>query len=186
MCFPGFLLSTIVAAQIVQSLDQAVFFLKETEVILSNYEWHVLLNIDLSKYHDIIYTVKSDLLLVEQQRQAFTTISELKPTELLLHTLDSRLNEFHQILPRLDPQRGLINNGCEILKTLFGTATNSDVHLLHDVVNVLQQRNADIVHSLVNQLTYVKDLSTTSKINVDAIANLSTTNFKKLLKIFYG
>jgi len=45
---------------------------------------------------------------------------------------------------------------------------------VHDVVNDLQQRNADIVHSLANQLTFVKDLSTTSKINAEAIANLST------------
>jgi len=59
------------------------------------------------------------------------------------------------------------------LKTLFGTSIDFDVHLLHDVVNDLHQRNIDIVHSLANQLTYVKDLSTTTKINADAIANLS-------------
>ena len=46
------------------------------------------------------------------------------------------------------------------------------MHLLHDVVNDLHQINADIVHSLANQLTYVKDLSTTSKVNAEAIANL--------------
>ena len=46
--------------------------------------------------------------------------------------------------------------------------------MLHDVVNDLHQRNADIVQSLANQLTYVKDLSTTTKVNIDAIANLST------------
>ena len=47
-------------------------------------------------------------------------------------------------------ETGLINIGGEILKTLFGTATNSDVHLLHDVVNDLQQKNAVTVHSLAN------------------------------------
>jgi len=112
------------------------------------------------------------LLLVEQRKQAFTPISELKQIELLLYTLDSRLKEFHQVLPRLDARRGLINIGGKILKTLFGTAIDSDVHLLHDVVNDLHQINADIVHSLANQLTYVKDLSTTSKVNAEAIANL--------------
>ena len=173
MCVTGPLLSTIVAAQVVQPLDHAVLFLKETEVILSDDEWRILLSIDLSTYHDIISTVKSDLLLVEQ-KQAFTSISELKQIELLLRTLDSRLNEFHEVLPRLDALRGLINIGGKILKTLFGTVIDSDVHLLHDVVNELQQRNADIVHSLANRLIYVKDLSTTSKINAEAIANLST------------
>jgi hypothetical protein len=61
----------IVTAQIVQPLDRAVLFLKETEVTLSDDEWRILLSINLSTYHDIISTVKSDLLLVEQQRQAF-------------------------------------------------------------------------------------------------------------------
>ena len=40
-------------------------------------EWHIALNIELSTYHDIIATVISYLLLVEQQRQAFTPFSEL-------------------------------------------------------------------------------------------------------------
>jgi len=133
----------------------------------------IWLRIDLSTYHDFISTVKSDLLLIEQRKQAFIPVSELKQIELLLYTLDSRLNELHQVLPRLDTRRGLINIGGKILKTLFGTSIDSDVHLLHDVVNDLHQRNIDIVHSLANQLTYVKDLSTTTKINADAIANLS-------------
>ena len=50
----------------------------------------------------------------------------------------------------------------------------SDVHLLHDVVTDLQLKNTEIVHSLENQLTYVKTLSTSSKINAEANANLST------------
>jgi len=96
---------------------------------LSDDEWRILLRIDLSTYHDIISTVKSDLLLVEQQKQTFTPISELKQIELLLYTLDSRLNEFHQVLPRIDARRGLINIGGKILKTFFRTAIDSDVHL---------------------------------------------------------
>ena len=63
---------------------------------------------------------------------------------------------------------------CMLQEFYCGTATDSDVHLLHDVVNDLHQRNADIVHSLANQLTYVKDLSTTTKVNADAIVSLST------------
>ena len=85
MYVAGILLSTIVAAQIVQPLDHAVLFLKETEIILSDDEWRILLLIDLSTYHDIISTVKSDLLLIEQRKQAFTPVAELKQIELLLY-----------------------------------------------------------------------------------------------------
>jgi hypothetical protein len=49
----------------------------------------------------------------------------------------------------------------------------ADVHVLHDAINDVQIKDADIVHSLANQLTYVKDLSASSKINAEAIANLS-------------
>jgi hypothetical protein len=76
-------------------------------------------------------------------------------------------------LPTLDPRRGLINIAAVALKSLFGTAIESDVRLLNDVVNELRLKNDDIVHSLANQLTYVKDLRTSNKINADAIANLT-------------
>ena len=45
----------------------------------------IWLRIDLSTYHDFISTVKSDLLLIEQRKQAFTPVSELKQIELLLY-----------------------------------------------------------------------------------------------------
>jgi hypothetical protein len=76
-------------------------------------------------------------------------------------------------LPRLDPRRGLINVAGVVLKSLFGTAIDSDVRALNDVVNDLQLKNDDIVHSLANQLTYVNDLSTSNKINAGAIANIT-------------
>ena len=88
-------------------------------------------------------------------------------------------------MPRLDTRRGLINIGGKILKTLFGAAIDSGVHLLHDVVNDLHQRNVDIVHSSANQLTYVKDLITTTKINAEAIANLSTILRDQVIQTHY-
>ena len=115
------------SSTIVQSLHQTVFFLKETDIVLTSDEWRIALNIDLSTYHDIIATVKSDLLLVEQQKQAFTPVTELQQVERLLYVLHSRLYEFHQILPRLDPKRGLINIAGVALKSLFGTTLDSDV-----------------------------------------------------------
>ena len=56
---------------------------------------------------------------------------------------------------------------------MFGTATSSDIHLLHDALNKLQIQNSGVTHSFSNQFTYVKKLDTTVKIYTDAIANLS-------------
>ena len=78
----------------------------------------------------------------------------------MLATLDARLNDFQQVLPRLDPRRGLLDLGGLILKQMFGTATVSD---LHEVLDELRQKNSDIVHSVSDQLSYVKNLG---KINL--------------------
>jgi len=43
---------------------------------------------------------------------------------------------------------------------------------LHGVLDDLQNRNSDIVHSLANQLTYVKKVADTS-LNTESTANLS-------------
>ena len=61
-----------------RTLNHAVLFLKETDIVLTSDEWRIALNIVLSTYHDIIATVKSDLLLVEQQKQAFTQFLSYK------------------------------------------------------------------------------------------------------------
>ena len=87
----------------------------------------------------------------------------------------NRLNyDFCHILPRQDPRRGLLNLGGKIIKTIFGTETVSDVHELHGVLDDLQSRNSDIVHSLGNQLTCVKKVADTTLLNTENLANLSS------------
>ena len=60
----------------------------------------------------------------------FTSTSELKQIELFVKILQDKRHDFYQILPRPDPRRVLLNLGGNILKTIFGTATLSDVHEL--------------------------------------------------------
>ena len=88
--------------------------------------------------------------------------------------MESRLNYFYQLLPRVDPRRGIMNPGGTVLKALFGTATIADVHQLHQTLDQLKPRNADIVHSLSDQVTYIKGLDHVACINTEAITNMST------------
>jgi hypothetical protein len=148
--------------------------LKERDVILSNNHWRVAVNVKISTYHKVLSTVKSDLLAIEKQRKEFTLTSELKQIELFVRILEGELNDFYQILPRSDPRRGLLNLSGNILKTVFGTATVLDVHELHSVLDDLQNRNSDIIHSLSNQLTYVKKVADKTSLNTKSIANLSS------------
>jgi len=47
--------------------------------------------------------------------------------------------------------------------------------VLHNTLDSLQTSSSDIVHSLRDQVTYVKKLDNMTRVNVDAIPNLSTT-----------
>jgi hypothetical protein len=64
--------------------------------------------------------------------------------------------------------------GGTILRTLFETATLADLNKLHNTLDELQDKNSDIVHSLFDQVTYVKKLDTVIGINSQTIANLTS------------
>jgi len=76
----------------VQPLNYSVIFVKERDVILSNDQWRVAVNVNLSTYHEVLSIVKSDLLAVEQQRKEFTSTSELKQIELFVKILEHKLH----------------------------------------------------------------------------------------------
>ena len=101
----------------------------------------------------------------------FNFISELRPIQTLLTVLESKLYSFKQIFPKLHSRRGLFNFGGSVLKTQFGTAIVAGV--THKVFDELQSRQQDVVHSLNNQVTYIKRLYEITNVNVEAIANLS-------------
>ena len=64
----------VVAEPFVQPLNHTVVFLKETEIVFSSDTWRIALNIDLSTYREIISTIRTDLLSVEQWKKEFTPI----------------------------------------------------------------------------------------------------------------
>ena len=115
----------------VQPLNNNVIFLKESDITLTNDAWRIAVNIDIRTYQDIISTIRQDLLLVEQNKKEFTSVSEIRQIESLMKLLELKLHDFHQILPLLDRRRGPVNFGGSVLKRLFGTATVADVQQLH-------------------------------------------------------
>jgi len=127
----------------------------------------------MEPYEEALSIITGDLLTVEERKQEFTFNSELKSIDTLLKTLETKLQTFKQVLPKLEPRRCLINFGGAMLKALFGTAVDADIISLHNNFAELQSRQQDIVHSVANQLTYMKKLDTVTSVNADAIANLS-------------
>jgi succinate dehydrogenase hydrophobic anchor subunit len=63
--------------------------------------------------------------------------------------------------------------GGYVLKAVFGAATIHDTNALHEALNELQLSQQDIVHSMSQQVTYIKKLDTVTSVNSHAIANLS-------------
>jgi len=132
--------------------------LEDRNVIVTSDAWRIAMELDTQVYEDAIAAVRNDLASVNKQTKEFTPVAELKQVGNLLNTLELRLSNFQHLLPRLDRRRGLLNLGGTILKTLFGTATLSDLNQLHGTMDELKSKEADNVHSLANQLTYVKGL----------------------------
>ena len=118
-------------------INNNIIFLKETDITVTNDAWRIAVDIDTRTYQDIISTIRQDLLLVEQNKKESTSISEIRHFELLLKLLEIKLHDFHQILPRVDRRRGLVNFSGSVLNTLFGTAAIANIHLIHDTLNDL-------------------------------------------------
>jgi len=164
----------VLADVVVQPINRSVIFLKEKDITLTNGAWRIAIDVDMSPYEEAVATVKTDITSLEGHRKKWVSNSEMHQISALLNTLEVRLYNFQQLLPRLDRRRGLINFGGSILKSLFGTATVEDIHLLHETLEGLRSTTSDVVHSLNSQLTYVKNLGTVTSVNTMAIANLSS------------
>jgi hypothetical protein len=154
-------------------VNQSVAFLKEADVLTTDL-WHVAVDLNLSVYHDVMSAISSDLILINQERKKFTSASELSQVAILLHTLEDKFSYLLQLLPKPDRCHGILNFGGTLLRTLFGTATLGDVHQLHETIDRLRTQNADIVHSLTSQVTYVRQLDHSTRVNTQSIANMSS------------
>jgi len=168
----GCLLISVAAETFAQPLNSSVIFSRERDIMFSNNVWRIVIDVKMEPYEEALSIIRGDLLRVEEREQEFTFNSELKSTGTLLTTLETKLHTFKQILPKLDPRRGLTNFGGAMLKTLFGTAVDSDITSLHNNFDELQSKQQDIVHSVANQLTYIKKLDTVTSVNADAYCKL--------------
>jgi len=62
----------------------------------------------MSAYEVAVAAVKADIISFEGNRKEFTSNSELKQITNLLNTLEIRLYNFQQLLPKLDRRRDLL------------------------------------------------------------------------------
>jgi hypothetical protein len=98
-----------------------VVFVKHKDVVLTSDYWRFVVNFDLSAYEDATIILREDLFRVKETAKRATQIGELRQLERTLASLENKLGDLKEFLPKVE-QRGLINAGGSILK-VFGTAS---------------------------------------------------------------
>jgi hypothetical protein len=97
----------------------------------------------------------------------------MKQVGRLLQQLEQKLAAYFKLLPIMDRRRGLVNAAGSALKILFGTATMADLHTLHESVDRLHENEKDIVHSVNEQLTYIKKVQYEVRFDTESVKLLS-------------
>jgi len=77
LCVTGCLLSLISAEITIQPLNHSAVFLREKDIILTNENWRIAIDLDVTPYREVISKVREDLLILEKQKREFTPTSEL-------------------------------------------------------------------------------------------------------------
>jgi hypothetical protein len=87
--------------------------------------------------------------------------------------LEEEVEAFREILPRPDKKRAVLSTVGSVLKWAFGTATLGDIGSIHETISDMQNTEADIIHSVNNQMTYLKSFDQAVKFNTEAVETLS-------------
>jgi hypothetical protein len=128
---------SMVIGQTVHPLNHSTIFLKTKDIVMTNDVWRIVLDFNLRPAEDIISTLRGDLQLVQNRTAEFTVVNELKQVDILLNEFEIKLSSLGQFTPKLYPRRRLLNTGRMFLKTLFGTATVTDLNSLQDTLEKL-------------------------------------------------
>jgi uncharacterized protein with von Willebrand factor type A (vWA) domain len=152
-----------------------VAFVKEADVYATSDYWKVVVNFDFTDYEDVITTLRTEITEMVPLTESSTQVAELKQVLLQVNFLEAKLAVLKEYLPRAETRRGLLNAGGSVLKALFGTATMLDLNDLHSNVYELHRKEELMVHSLNQQVSYLKSLNGNVKANATAIFGLSGT-----------
>ena len=138
---------------------------------------------DLSPYEDVIATLYEELKGKNNVTRPSLRFEEAQRVQMILESLENKLINLKQFLPKPERRRGLLNLGGNFLKMLFGTATVADLHGLHTEVDVMRKKQETIVHSVNRQVTLVTQLDGVVRHNQDTLTNLNAIVKDYVLKV---
>jgi hypothetical protein len=85
----------------------------------------------------------------------------------------------------LRKRRGLINLGGQVLKFLFGTATNSEVQELQSIVSNYENQKQDIILAVKSQLTLLQTVGKETKQSTVDLLNVARTLRQLVFEVVY-
>jgi hypothetical protein len=164
----------IVGAEVVNKpLSGSLAFVKDKDIYVTSEYWRIIVNFGFTEYKEVTTQLRTEIFELQDIVKLTAPAGELQHLKKALNSLESKLRSLKEFLPRADRRRGLINTGGSILKVLFGTTTVMDLEELHSTVDALHRKEEAIVHSLDQQVTYLKQLDGTVRFNFQAVTNLS-------------
>ena len=111
----------IIGAEIVNKpLNGSVAFVKDKDVYITNDYWRIVVNFDFTQYEDVITQLRTDVLEFQETVKHTAIVGELQQVKLTLNSLEGKLRNLIEFLPKAERRRGLINAGGAVLKAVFG------------------------------------------------------------------
>jgi hypothetical protein len=118
-------------------------------------------------YEDVTTTLREDLRELKEANK--------RPFPIPLTSVENKLTDLKEYLPKADKRMGLLDVGGTLLKTLFLIATVAELSDIHTTIGDLHRKQDTIVHSLKQKVTYLKQLDGTVRFNREAVTNLSSS-----------
>jgi hypothetical protein len=113
--------------------------MKDSDPTLTSDHWNAVTNFNLTPYAETVETLRTDLLSLKEAAERTTYLGELRHVETTLDNLENKIANIRRFAPSASQKRGLLNAGGLLLKSLFGTATSTDVDKLHTTITDLQR-----------------------------------------------
>jgi hypothetical protein len=111
MYVTGILMSMVGAEVINTPFNHSVVFVKDKNVILTSDYWRIVVNFDLTAYQDATSILRQDLSPIEDTDKRTVPIGELRYVRTTLDSLEKKLGDLREFLPKVDRRSGLLNAG---------------------------------------------------------------------------
>ena len=131
-----------------EPFNQSVIFTREFDLVMTSDTWNVVIQFDLNSYEEAITTLHEEMSEIQNATAQSTQLEEVRRVGKVLDSLENKLSDIKQYLPKPERRRGLVNMAGGLLKILFGTATVSDLNVLHSTVDTLSKNQETVSHAV--------------------------------------